>query len=174
MPYKDQLLAVNSRAAQAFSRTASARHRHSNSSHRRISVDEGTSGCRKPNSHGRETWRVTRAHQGQLAWRPNIRSGGRVKAARSAPAGLGLDAAGAEDKRVIRPGGALIVSTSNAYKGSGGQIVRGEIGPDGSVHSRISARHVSEVASTIQAAGFVDLQLRDMKTEWLVMARREI
>jgi ribA/ribD-fused uncharacterized protein len=78
----------------------------------------------------------------------------------------------AEARRVLRPGGAIILSIANGYVGRAGRFVSGQIAGSAFVDLSMAAACVADTATELASNGFEEAQLRDLGTEWLLMARK--
>lgn len=77
-----------------------------------------------------------------------------------------------EARRVLRPGGGILISLSNGYQGIAGQLVPGRLIDDGKLDPSAAVRDVSSLVSQLREAGFQHCYPVDLETEWAIVACR--
>lgn len=77
-----------------------------------------------------------------------------------------------EARRVLRPGGVLIISVSDAYRAENGDLERGEVVERGDVSLTAALAHLMTLARSVRDLGFVNIQFASLGSELLLFAER--
>lgn len=83
-----------------------------------------------------------------------------------------IDRAAAEAYRVLRPGGTAIISVSNAYLGTDGSLVRGQIDANAQLNLEKPWWDLIAIGNRMRAQGFDGLRMEDLESELVVIADR--
>jgi len=77
-----------------------------------------------------------------------------------------------EARRVLKPAGIAMISVSNAYLGSNGRLIHGQIGADRKIDRVAPLRMLGAIVDAARETGFIDLEVVNLESEICLVATR--